>query len=384
MYYPRALENIVLNKLNTSNKGVVIYGSRQVGKTSLVNQIISILRLHTLTINGDQNQYLDIITSRDLNKIQNLVHPFKLLFIDEAQRIPEIGINLKIILDNLKDLKVIVTGSSALDLASKIDEPLTGRIWSYQLYPLSYLELSKIASPTQYDQTLEERLIFGAYPEIYSYSSYQDKQEYLRELSSNYLYKDLLEFSGIKNSSKIRDILKLLAFQVGSQVSLNELSNQLDLNKETVGHYLDLLEKSFVIFRLYGFSRNLRKEVVKKPKIYFYDLGVRNVFADNFNLLNSRNDLGSLWENYLIIERIKSLAYSRSFASSYFWRTYTGAEIDYLEEKDGALHGYEFKWSKNRSRSHLSWQTNYPGATFDLINHDNYHSFLTLPSNQPR
>jgi hypothetical protein len=231
--------------------------------------LIGQLGYKTLTINGDQTRYIDIITSRDLEKISNLVSPYQLLFIDEAQRIPEIGINLKIIFDNLPKLRVIVTGSSALDLASQISEPLTGRIWTYKLYPISFLELASAQPSAELNNTLEERLIYGSYPEIFAYQSYQEKQEYLRELSNNYLYKDLLEFSGIKNSGKIREILKLLAFQIGSQVSLNEIANSLDMSKDTVAHYIDLLEKSFVIFRLYGFSRNLRKEIVKKPKIFF-------------------------------------------------------------------------------------------------------------------
>lgn len=384
MYIKRSLESTVLEKLKSSGKGIVIYGARQVGKTSLVNRIISQLKLKTLTISGDQTRYHDIITSRDLSKIKNLVSPYELLFIDEAQRIKEIGLNLKIIFDNIPELKVIVTGSSALDLASKISEPLTGRIWSYKLYPLSQLELINQSSSTQVDFEIEDRLIFGSYPEIFSYHSYQDKQEYLRQLSDNYLYKDILEFSGIKNSIKIREILKLLAFQVGSQVSLNELSNKLDMSKDTLSRYIDLLEKSFVIFRLYGFSRNLRKEVVKKPKIYFYDLGIRNALVNNFNLLDTRNDLGALWENFLIIERMKSLAYTHRFASSYFWRTYTGAEIDYVEEMDGALHGYEFKWQKSNSRSQSSWILNYPESSFEVVNRSNYSNFIASSSATPR
>ncbi len=377
MYVPRELKQIILDKISSSSKGIVIYGSRQVGKTSLVNEIIKDLGLKTLIINGDQPRHLDIITSRDVAKLSNLLSPYNLLFIDEAQRIEEIGINLKIIFDQLPKLKVIVTGSSSLDLASKISEPLTGRIWSFQLYPLSYTELSSLSTEAEYNHSLDERLIYGSYPEIFSYDSYRDKQEYLRELGSNYLYKDLLEFSGIKNSHKIHDLLKLIAFQVGSQVSFNELSNKLDLGKDTVSHYIDLLEKSFIIFRLSGFSRNLRKEITKKPKIYFYDLGIRNIFVDNFNSIKDRNDLGALWENFLVVERMKSLAYKREFGSSYFWRTYTGAEIDYVEEKDGALHGYEFKWKESKTRSHLSWQSTYRDATFELINRDNYSGFLS-------
>lgn len=377
MYLPRSLESTIQDKLTSSNKGIVLYGPRQVGKTTLITKLLSQLDYRTLTINGDQTKYLDVFSSRDLAKLKGLISTYQLLFIDEAQRIPEIGLNLKIILDNFPHLKVIVTGSSALDLASKISEPLTGRIWTYRLYPLSFLELSDTNSPAELTDSLEERLIYGSYPEIFSYPSYQAKQEYLRTIADNYLYRDLLEFSGIKNSGKIKELLKLLAFQIGSQVSFNELGNSLDLNKSTIAHYIDLLEKSFIIFRLGGFSRNLRKEVIKKPKIFFYDLGIRNVFADNFNLLNNRQDQGGLWENFLIIERIKTLAYSGEYASNYFWRTYTGAELDYLEEKDGTLTGYEFKWRKNSPYHTHPFQEYYPGSEYSLINRDNYLSFLS-------
>src|SRR3989344_3223924 len=322
MYIPRILTTPIIEKLTSSKKGIIVYGARQVGKTTLVNKIISQLQLKTLTINGDQSRFIDIISSRDLGKIQSLVKGYELLFVDEAQRIPEIGINLKIILDQIPSLKVLVTGSSSLDLASKVSEPLTGRTWNYRLYPISFLELSRLYNRAELDNQLEERLVYGSYPEIFSITAGQQKIEYLRNLSDAYLYKDLIEFSGIKNSSKIHDLLKLLAFQIGHQVSLSELGKSLEISKDTVGHYIDLLEKSNIVFRLKGFSRNLRKEVVKMDKIYFFDLGIRNILIDNLNTLNNRSDSGPLWENFLIIERMKLLAYSQDYASAYFWRTY--------------------------------------------------------------
>lgn len=376
MILPRALSPIIKNKLISSHKGVIIYGARQVGKTTLVNQILQELKLKTLRINADQSRFLDIFSSRDLAKIQGLIEGYEVLFIDEAQRIPDIGINLKIILDNLPFLKVIVTGSSSLDLAGKVSEPLTGRAWTYKLYPMSFFELRKIHNQAELNTQLEERLIFGSYPEIFSYKGESVRREYLQNLSDTYLYKDLLEMGGLKNSVKIRDLLKLLAFQIGSQVSLSEVGNSLDLSKETIARYLDFLEKSFVIFRLKGLNRNLRKEVSKMDKIYFYDLGVRNVLIDNLKPLKDRNDAGQLWENFLINERLKVLSYTQNYASIYFWRTYTGAELDYAEEREGKLKGFEFKFGNKKVRPPASWFSTYQNATFSLVNQENYLDFV--------
>ncbi len=376
MLIPRSLIPTVTEKLKSSNKGVVVYGARQVGKTTLVNEVVKKLNLKTLVINGDQSRYLDILSSRDLNKIKSLIEGYELLFVDEAQRIPEIGIALKIILDNLSFLKVLVTGSSSLDLASKISEPLTGRIWSYHLYPISFLELSENSNIAELNALLEERLIYGSYPEIFSITADLKKREYLQNLSDAYLYKDLIEFGNIKNSSKIRDLLKLLAFQIGSQVSLTELGTQLGMSKDTVSRYIDLLEKSFIIFRLKGLSRNLRKEVVKMDKIYFSDLGIRNILIDNLKSLKDRNDAGQLWENFLIVERMKVLSYKQIYASFYFWRTYTGAELDYVEEKEGKLFGFEFKYGEKTAKSPKSWITAYPDAAVSTVNKNNWQKFI--------
>lgn len=372
----RSLTDTIISKLKKSDKGIIIYGARQVGKTTLVNDVISRTGLKTLVINADQSRYHDILSSKDLDKLADLVEGYKLLFIDEAQRVAEIGITLKIILDNLKDIKLIVTGSSSLDLASKISEPLTGRVWTYRLYPISFLELKKIYNKAELDMMLEDRLIYGSYPEIFSLKGPLNKREYLANLSDSYLYKDLLELANIRNSSKMRDLLKLLAFQIGSQVSLSELGASLGISKDTVGKYIDYLEKSFIIFRLKGFSRNLRKEVAKMDKIYFYDLGVRNKIIDNLKGLKDRDDLGRLWENFLVVERLKLLAYSQKYASMYFWRTYTGAELDLVEEAEGKLKGYEFKFGKKVSRAPSGWKSAYPKAYFEYINQENYLNFI--------
>ncbi len=372
----RPLTQTILQKMTTSEKGVIIYGARQVGKTTLAKTVIDQLGLKTLTINGDQNKYLDILSSRDESKIRELVAGYELLFIDEAQRIPEIGLALKIILDSIKNLKVLVTGSSSLDLASKISEPLTGRVWTYKLYPISFSELTATLNRAELDETLEERLIYGSYPEIFSITGFAQKREFLDHLTDSYLYADLLEFGDVRNSSKIRDLLKLLAFQIGSEVSLTEIGSVLGMSKETVARYIDLLEKSFVIFRLSGFSRNLRKEVTKLDKIFFYDLGIRNTLINNLELLPNRNDSGALWENFLIVERMKLLAYTQQQTSMYFWRTYTGAELDYVEEGDGLLHGYEFKAGRVQATAPQSWLSTYQNADFECINRSNYVQFV--------
>ena len=376
MYIQRALSNTIIDKLKTSAKGVVIYGSRQAGKTTLSNKIIKSLGLNTLAINGDQNRFIDIVTSRDSKKIESLVSDYEMLFIDEAQRIPEIGINLKIILDNFPSLKVLVTGSSSLDLASKISEPLTGRVWNYRLFPISFSELLSQHSKAELLDFLEDRLIYGSYPEIFSIKSIQQKREYLQNVCNAYLYRDLIEFGDIKNSSKIRDLLKLLAFQIGSEVSLTEIGASLGMSKDTVSRYIDLLEKSFVIFRLKGLSRNLRKEVSKMDKIFFYDLGIRNTLIDNLKPLMDRNDAGQLWENFLIAERMKLLSYKQKYSSIYFWRTETGAELDYVEEGGGSFYGFEFMWSEKVSKVPESWIRTYPNSKFKCINKNNFLDFV--------
>lgn len=376
MMLHRSLKEIVVTALNETNKGVVIYGARQVGKTTLANEVVKNSGLRTLYVNADQTKYFDVLSSRDESRLRNFVEGYDLLFIDEAQRIPEIGINLKIILDNFKKLKVIVTGSSSLDLASKISEPLTGRILTYRLYPISFFELSLFMNKFELETQLEERMVFGSYPEIFSIVGETNKREYLQNLCDGYLYKDLLELGDIRNSIKIRDLLRLLAFQVGSEVSLSELGSKLGMGKETVSRYIDYLEKSYVVFRVGGFNRNLRKEVTKMDKIFFYDLGVRNMLIDNLKPLKDRTDSGQIWENFLIVERMKYLAYTQNHVASYFWRLYTGAELDYVEDSGGLLKGFEFKFSEKIAKEPQSWSLAYPEASFKCINKSNYHDFI--------
>ncbi|MDX2246521.1 MAG: ATP-binding protein [Bacteroidia bacterium] len=373
---PRTYLQSLIEEIQSNRKIIILFGPRQVGKTTLAGEVLKNLSLKSLKINADQTRFVNILGSRDLEKMLTLVEGFELLFIDEAQRIPDIGINLKILHDNLPNLKILVTGSSAFELANRTREALTGRTLTYILYPISVKELRTLSSPFQLQEQVENYLIYGMYPEIISLKNNQKKVRYLRELVSAYLYKDILELANLKHADKLTNLLKLIAFQVGSQVSLTELGQQLGMAKETVESYLDLLEKSFVIFRLRGFSRNLRKEVTKMSKYYFYDLGVRNAVIENFNPLYLRNDMGQLWENFLLIERRKKQAYEFSAANRYFWRTYTQQEIDYVEESGGNLAGYGFKYTKARVSPPQSWTEAYPQATFEVISPENFLNFI--------
>lgn len=367
----------LISILRETTKGVVIYGPRQAGKTTLVNELIRSIGATALIVNGDQRgNWWELFTSRELSKLKLLVSGYDMIVVDEAQRIPEVGLSLKILLDNFPTLKVVATGSSSLDLASKISEPLTGRAYSYHLFPISQGELAKTLTPYELTVDLEERLVYGSYPKIFSLSSTSARTTYLNNLTNSYLYKDLLEFGDIRNANKIRDLLKLLAFQIGSQVSIAELATSLGMSHGTVDRYIDLLEKSFIIFRLSGFSRNLRNEVKKMNKIYFYDIGVRNAIIGNLNLLANRDDGGKLWENFLVVERMKQKEYAGTLTSHYFWRLASGAELDLVEEEGGNLHGYEFKFGNKAVRAPKGWTSAYPTASFAGINRDTYLPFV--------
>ena len=373
---PRYIATNIIQRINQSDKIIVIYGARQVGKTTLIKTILKNDFGKVLEINADQLKYRDILSSADLTQIKRLVSGYDLLFIDEAQQVPDIGLNLKIIKDNVPDLKIIATGSSSFELANKISEPLTGRKWTFTLFPISLLELSELKNPFELDSELTDFLTFGMYPEVFSYENRLDKMDYLKEIIESFLYKDLLTLSQIKNSGKIYELLQLLAYQIGSPVSYSELGRKLGLSTDTVISYIDLLEKVFVIYRLPGFSRNLRKEITKNKKVYFYDTGIRNAVIEDFSLPEKRPDIGALWENFIISERIKRNTYKRAHAKSYFWRTYTGAELDYIEESSGKLSGFEIKWKKKKAKVPKSWGENYENANFEMINAENYQDFL--------
>lgn len=308
--------------------------------------------------------------------MKELIGKNELLFIDEAQNITDIGINLKILHDSLPELKIIATGSSAFELANQTKEPLTGRTRTFKLYPIAVQELSEGNTPFELKARLEQYMLYGMYPEVLNIQGADEKIAHLRELASAYLYKDVLELSGVQHSDKVYRLLQLLALQIGSEVSIHELAKSLGLSQPTVDRYIDLLEKGFILFRLSGFSRNLRKEITKKKKIFFFDLGVRNVLVENFNPLTARQDVGALWENFLVAERIKKIAYDQLYGRTHFWRTHTGAELDYVEERNGRLHGYEFKWKPKKRRPPKAWLETYPQATYDTVDQDNFLNFV--------
>lgn len=331
--------------------------------------------LRYLYINADQLRYVDVLSSRDLNKLRDLTAGYELLFIDEGQRVPDIGLNLKILHDELPGLKVMVTGSSSFLLSGRVTESLAGRKKVFTLLPLSTGELAQSLNPFELKEQLPDRLVFGSYPEIFNLGSPAEKEDYLRDVSTSYIFKDILELESIRYPYKINDLLRLLAWQTGSEVSIHELCQKLSLNRETVERYLGLLEQSFFIFKLRAFSRNPRKEISKSVKYYFYDTGIRNVLIENMNPPEKRNDMGGLWENFVIAERKKFLLFEGIHASQWFWRTYSGTEIDYIEEKWGELFAYEIKYRQKKAAAPPSWKENY-GDHFESVNSDNYTGFL--------
>ncbi|MDO9399210.1 MAG: ATP-binding protein [bacterium] len=365
-----------LHKIITSQKVIVIYGPRRTGKTTLINNYLSAYKEKFLLLNGDDIDVREKVDTQSIVKLKNLVGDNKLIVIDEAQKIPNIGLNLKIMVDNIKGLKIIATGSSSFDLANQIGEPLVGRKFTLSLFPLAQLEINQIENLIETKSNLENRLIYGSYPEIVITTDNALRERYLKEIISSYLYKDILELENIRHSNKISNLLRLIAFQIGHEVSFTELASQLEINKNTIEKYLDLLEKCFVLFSLPGFSRNLRKEITKNKRYYFYDNGIRNALINNFNPLNLRDDIGALWENYLIAERLKKQEYLDIYSNNYFWRTYDQKEIDLIEERSGCLFGYEIKWGNKKIKPPKDWLEAYANASFEIINQDNYLKFI--------
>jgi len=372
----RNITGLIKEALISKNKTVILYGARQVGKTTIAKEIAESLNLKTRWVNADQIIFTDVLSSRDLNKIKLLTDGFELLVIDEAQQIPDIGINLKIIHDELKQLKVLVTGSSSFDLSKKVTEPLTGRKIIFKLFPLSFGEIMNHSNAFDATQKIDEMLVYGCYPEVFIQKNIQDKKEVLQEIANSYLFKDILIQNNQVNISTLFNLLKLLAFQIGSEVSVNELSKNLFISRDKVNNYLEILEKAFIIFKLNGFSKNLRKEISKQNKYYFYDNGIRNIVVNNLNSLNLRNDTGQLWENYIISERIKRNEYKRKHTAMYFWRTFTGAELDLVEELDGEITAYEIKYNKEKISPPKTWIETYPEASFKLITINDFLNFV--------
>ena len=376
VYIPQKhLEN--LKGLIKPNKVVIIYGPRRSGKTTLLKKFLEQVTEKYLLLNGEDIFVQESLSTQSIIKLKNLIGDHTLLAIDEAQRVPDIGLNLKLMVDNIEKIKIVATGSASFDLLQKLGEPLTGRKFTLRLFPLAQMEISQIEQPYETKANLENRLIFGSYPEVVLAKDDQERILYLKELVSSYLYKDILEMNGLRHAERLIKILQLLAFQVGNKVSISEIATQVGINKKTVERYLDLLEKVFVLFKIKGFARNLRKEISKSSKYYFYDLGVRNTLINNFNPLNIRNDLGALWENYILGERIKKQEYSGIQANNYYWRTYDKKEIDLIEERAGKLYAYEIKWRAEKIKPPTDWHKAYPDSEFSVVSQDNYLEFIT-------
>lgn len=365
------------------NNVLVIYGPRQVGKTTLIQDFLATYPGRYKLDSGDNIRIQTVLGSQDFDAIKEYAQGYSLIVIDEAQRIPNVGQGLKILVDQIPNIQVIATGSSSFELAGQVGEPLTGRKTTLTLYPVSQLELRGLYNTYELKNNLEHWLVFGGYPEIIATESKSEKIRLLEELVQSYLFKDILELEQVKSSKTLMDLLRLLAFQTGKEVSLSELGQQVGVDTKTAARYLDLFEKAFVVYNLRGFSRNLRSEIVRKGKYYFYDNGIRNGVISNFNEMGLRNDAGELWENFLFMERLKKRSYQNIYANSYFWRTWERREIDLIEEREGKLFAFEFKWGKGKTNPSTSlrvnppkqWTEAYPEALFKVIDRENYLEF---------
>ena len=356
------------------NKGkvIVLIGPRQVGKTTLINFILK--DKDYLFLDGDDNTVADILANANTENLKSIIGNYKYVFIDEVQRIPNIGLKLKIMVDQIKDVQVIVSGSSSLDINNVTQEPLTGRKFEFQMFPVSWQEFENSVGYIKAQQQLEIRLLYGMYPDVIN--NFGAEYEILKNLVSSYLYKDILALAGIRKSDVLEKILRALALQVGSEVSYNEIAQLVGVDKNTVNNYINLLEKSYVVFRLTSFSKNIRNEIKANKKIYFYDNGVLNMLIGNFTTFQLRQDKGALWENFLVSERMKQLSYKQSIAKSYFWRTTTQQEIDYVETNADEVSAFEFKWATNKKvKLPKSFMDAY-NPSFLVVNKDNFREFL--------
>lgn len=370
----RLLKNLIEKRLYR-NKAIIVIGPRQVGKTTLLKMLVSDTKNKVLEWNCDEPDVRRRLTEPTSTELQAEIGDADLILIDEAQRVKNIGITLKLLIDNYPEKQVIATGSSAIEMSNSINEPLTGRKYEYVMYPFSCEELFNEFGEQEERRMLERRLIYGSYPEVVNNSG--EERETLTELVGSYLYKDIFSFQDVRKPEIIEQLLQALALQIGSEVSYNELGRLLGLNTATVQRYIDLLEKSYVVFHLRSFSRNVRSELKKSRKIYFYDNGVRNALIGDYKPLVLRNDTGALWENYIIAERLKHNAYNTFYGKSYFWRTQQQQEIDYIEDIDGVLHTYEFKWSESKHpRLTDTFAKAYPDHTFTVVSPENYQSFV--------
>jgi predicted AAA+ superfamily ATPase len=366
-----------LSEYLQAGKALLVYGPRRVGKTTLLQNFLKSTHFKYKLDSGDNIRTQQLLGSQDFSQILAYIEGYELLAIDEAQNIPNIGMAVKIIVDQRPDIRVILTGSSSFELAGQVGEPLTGRKQTLTLYSLSHSELLSSYNKFELKEKLEDFLVYGSYPEVIQASTYKQKIDAITEISNSYLVKDILAFDRVKNSKVLLDLLKLLAFQVGSEVSLSEVGTKIGADYKTVQRYLDLLEKAFVVIRLGGFSRNLRNEVTNKAKYYFLDNGIRNSLIAQFNGISQRNDIGQLWENFIFIERLKHRTYQSIYANMYFWRTYQQQEIDLVEDRDGKLHGYEMKWSVSKMpKAPHQWAENYSNSSYEIVTPDTYQNFI--------
>ena len=371
----RFLSKIIDNKLFTG-KIIILTGARQVGKTTLLRQIVQD-RNDCLWLNGDELQIQKLFDNASADRLLSEFKGYKIVIIDEAQRIKDIGLRLKLVADAGSDIQVIATGSSAFELANKVNEPLTGRKWEYQMFPISFGEMVAQHGKLKEMRMLPRRIIYGYYPEVVMNDG--NEVEILKLLTDAYLYKDILSWENIKHPDKLQTLLRALAYQIGSQVSFNELAQICSLDAKTVEKYIGLLEQCYIIFRLPSYARNLRNELKSSRKIYFYDNGIRNALIADYNAPEIRQDIGALWENFVISERMKSNEYNKKWANRYFWRTKQHQEIDYLEEYGGKLHAYEVKWNpKAKASISKTFTDAYSNVEFKVITPDNIADFLML------
>ncbi|HMR82676.1 MAG TPA: AAA family ATPase [Niabella sp.] len=376
MELKRIAKTLILNRIRP-NKAILLLGARRVGKTELLKKIVSEAKEKVMFLNGDDVETLNLLEVRSTANYKRLLGDYRFLVIDEAQEIPDIGKKMKLMIDTIEGLKIIASGSSAFELNNQIGEPLVGRMYSFELFPVSQMEFSKTENIAATKGKLEERLIFGGYPELIHLENIQQKADYLKELVHAYLLKDILTFEGIKKRDTILALLQKLAFRTGNEVSLEALGKELQISKNTVEKYLDLFKKVFIVYDMKGFSRNRDNEITKMKKWYFTDNGVRNALISNFNPLNLREDVGKLWENYLNSERRKKIHYTQRHMDSYFWRTHTQQEIDRIEEENGKLNAFEYKWRKNEKiKIPTQFASAYPDADFSVIDQQNYLDFI--------
>lgn len=370
--FARYLENVIKEKFY-KGKAVILIGARQVGKTTLIQTILK--DKDFLFLDGDDPVVRNLLNNPSYEQLKTLIAKHSIVFLDEAQRIPEIGLTLKIITDRFKDVQLLVSGSSAFYIGNQINEPLTGRKWQYELFPLSWEEFENKTGYLTAEQQLEDRLLYGFYPDVINHQG--GEKEILKELVSSYLFKDILAFANIRKPEVLEKLLQALAFQMGSEVNYNELANLIGINKTTIQNYIQLLEKGYVIFRLNSFNRNLRNEIKQNKKIYFYDNGIRNMLIGNFAPLDMRTDKGALWENFLISERIKQNLYKNTYTKMYFWRTKQQQEIDLVEEKDGNIKAFEFKWMKKKIKFSTTFVETYNAETYP-IDKSNFREFVVI------